>query len=173
MKNLTKQLLPYIFVTALGVLLHFTYEWSGRNFIVGLFSATNESTWEHLKLAFFPMFILTIWQVFRTYKNDDNFLVARTIGILSAMLFIIVAFYTFTGVTGRNLDFVNIAIYFLGVAFGFLIEKISLKRLVYRKTKFLGNTSSIIILFCIALIFIVLTYNAPDAGIFREPNAPL
>ena len=117
MKNLKKQLLPYIFVTTLGVLLHFTYEWSGENFIVGLFSATNESTWEHLKLAFFPMFILTIWQIFSTYNNDVHFLAARTIGILSAMCFIVVAFYTFTGVTGRNVDFVNIAIYFLGVAF--------------------------------------------------------
>ena len=173
MKNLKKQLLPYIFVTTLGVLLHFTYEWSGRNFIVGLFSATNESTWEHLKLAFFPMFILTIWQVFRTYKNDDYFLTARTIGILSAMFFIVVAFYTFTGVTGKNIDFVNIAIYFLGVVFGFFIENFLLKRLVYGKTYFLGNTSSIIILFFLALIFIVLTYNAPDAGIFREPIAPL
>ncbi len=173
MKNLKKLLFPYIFVTILGVLLHFTYEWSGENFIVGLFSATNESTWEHLKLAFFPMFILTIWQIFHTYKNDDYFLAARVIGILSAMFFIVVAFYTFTGVTGRNVDFVNIAIYFLGVAFGFLIENFLLKRFVNEKTWLLGNTSSIIILFFIALLFIVLTYNAPDAGIFREPNAPL
>ena len=167
MTNLKKTFLSYIFVTALGVLLHFTYKWSGANFIVGLFSATNESTWEHLKLAFFPMFVLTIWNIFNTYKDDDNFLPARTIGILSAMTFIVVVFYTFMGVVGKNIDFVNIAIYFLGIAFGFWIEK-----KIYGKTKFLNNNSSIIILFVLAFLFIILTHSAPDIGIFKEPNAP-
>lgn len=47
-------LFRFIFISILGVLLHFTYEWSGDNPAVGLFSAVNESTWEHLKLIFFP-----------------------------------------------------------------------------------------------------------------------
>ena len=53
--SLKTNLFRFIFISVLGVLLHFTYEWSGNNPIVGLFSATNESTWEHLKLLFFPM----------------------------------------------------------------------------------------------------------------------
>lgn len=167
MTNFKRTILSYIFITSLGVLLHFTYEWSGDNFIVGLFSATNESTWEHLKLVFFPMFILTIWDIFTNYKNDDFFLPARTIAILSTMVFIIVTYYTFLGVVGKNIDFVNILIYFLGIAFGFLIEK-----QIYGKTKLLNNTSSIIILFIIAFLFILLTYSAPDIGIFKEPTAP-
>ena len=46
----------FFFISILGVLLHFTYEWSDDNRIVGLFSAVNESTWEHLKLLFFRCF---------------------------------------------------------------------------------------------------------------------
>ena len=34
----------FLFISILGVLLHFTYEWSDDNRIVGLFSAVNEST---------------------------------------------------------------------------------------------------------------------------------
>lgn len=34
----------FLFISVLGVLLHFTYEWSGDNPIVALFSAVNEST---------------------------------------------------------------------------------------------------------------------------------
>jgi hypothetical protein len=45
--------------TLLGTLLHFAYDFSGQNFVVGLFSAINESTWEHLKLLFMP-FLLTL-----------------------------------------------------------------------------------------------------------------
>ena len=54
----------FLFISVLGVLLHFTYEWSGDNPIVALFSAVNESTWEHLKLLFFPMLLLTIIELF-------------------------------------------------------------------------------------------------------------
>lgn len=164
MSDCKKSLISYIFVTALGVLLHFTYQWSDENFIVGLFSATNESTWEHLKLVFFPMLLLTLWDSFHTYKNDDDFLPARTIGILSAMVFIVVVFYTFVGVTGQIIDFVNIIIYFMGIAFGFWVEK-----RVYGKATIFNNTSSIAILFGFALLFVLLTYSAPDMGIFMAP----
>lgn len=54
----------FLFISILGTLLHFTYEWSQNNAIVGLFSAVNESTWEHLKLLFFPMFFLTLFELF-------------------------------------------------------------------------------------------------------------
>ena len=41
-----------IIVISSGSLLHFTWEWSGHSTVVAVFAATNESTWEHLKLAF-------------------------------------------------------------------------------------------------------------------------
>lgn len=43
-----------VFCIVLGTILHFTYKWSNNNNFIGIFSATNESTWEHLKLVFFP-----------------------------------------------------------------------------------------------------------------------
>ena len=42
-----------IFTLATGTLLHFTYEWSGENPFVALYSPVSESVWEHLKLLFF------------------------------------------------------------------------------------------------------------------------
>ena len=46
-----------IFVSAAGTLLHFVYGWTGNHFIVGLFAPVNESTWEHMKLLYFPMLL--------------------------------------------------------------------------------------------------------------------
>ena len=40
-----------------GTLLHFVYEWFGGN-VWAVIGAVNESTWEHLKLLFFPVGIL-------------------------------------------------------------------------------------------------------------------
>ena len=54
-KLLKFQIFSVIFIWLLGTILHFTYEWSNKNTIVAAFSAVNESTWEHLKLLFFPM----------------------------------------------------------------------------------------------------------------------
>ena len=48
------QIFSVIFTWILGTILHFLYEWSGDNKIIASFSAVNESTWEHLKLVFFP-----------------------------------------------------------------------------------------------------------------------
>ena len=47
-----------IFVTAMGTLGHFFYQWSGNNRYVGFLFPVNESTWEHMKLLFVPMFVL-------------------------------------------------------------------------------------------------------------------
>ena len=59
--NLKKwQIIVTIICLILGTILHFTYEMSNYNPIVGLFSAVNESVWEHLKLLAFPMMLMAL-----------------------------------------------------------------------------------------------------------------
>ena len=73
-KFLRFQIFSLFFTYVLGTILHFTYEWSNENSIVALFSAVNESTWEHLKLLFFPMLITIIIGYFylKTEKDEYN-----------------------------------------------------------------------------------------------------
>ena len=52
-----------IFISIIGTLLHFMYEFSGHNKIVSLFAAVNESTWEHIKIALTPTFIWNLYDV--------------------------------------------------------------------------------------------------------------
>ena len=47
----------FFFVLILGTLLHFSFSWLREAPVAGLFSAVNESTWEHMKLLFFPSFL--------------------------------------------------------------------------------------------------------------------
>ena len=60
MKNTLKksEIFGAIFVMVFGTLMHFFYDWSGKNPVVALFAPYNESTWEHLKLLFFPVLII-------------------------------------------------------------------------------------------------------------------
>ena len=91
-----------IFSIIFGTLLHFLYEWSNENQIIALFSAVNESTWEHLKLVFFPMFVAGIVEYFALRGKTKNMIQAKAVAIVFAICFIIVFFYTYTGIIGTN-----------------------------------------------------------------------
>jgi len=60
-------ILAAIVVFVLGTLAHFVYDWSGQNSFIGLLTPVNESTWEHMKLLFFPMLIIgtAVWLYLR------------------------------------------------------------------------------------------------------------
>lgn len=49
------QWLGLVVISLLSIPLHFTYEWLGQQAIIGLFTPTNESIWEHLKLIYWPI----------------------------------------------------------------------------------------------------------------------
>ena len=76
------ELFGMLFVSILGGLLHFTFELSGFNPIVGTFSAVNESVWEHLKLGFWPILLLTIIEYRFIIKETNNFFLARWLVLL-------------------------------------------------------------------------------------------
>lgn len=160
MKTKFFPLLLFIIISILGVLLHFTFDRSGQNRIVGYFSAVNESTWEHLKLLFFPMLLVTICQCFFS-KDYGTLLRLRAISIPCGMFFIAAVFYIVWGITGQLIDWVNIGIYFLGVAFAlFLEQRLKSNRLI------INLSSAIFILIGITLLFFLFTYHAPNLGIF-------
>ena len=153
-----------IFVMILGTLLHFTYEWSGNNQFIASFSAVNESTWEHLKLLFFPMLLTTIIGFFYLEKSCPNYWCARLFDILTAILFTIVFFYTYTGIIGTNFAFVDISIFFVAVILG---ELVSYKVLV---SSFDCNSSVALVgIILLLACFIIFTYFTPEIGLFRDP----
>ena len=58
-----------IFVSCAAVILHFLYEWSGKEFWVTLFSAVNESVWEHLKIFSIPYVSSKITKASSIFSN--------------------------------------------------------------------------------------------------------
>jgi hypothetical protein len=158
------EILITIFVMIVGTLLHFTFEWSNNNLFVGTFSPVNESTWEHLKLLFFPMLITTIIGYFYTKPTICNYLFAKFQGILVSISFIIIFFYTYTGIIGTNFAILDIASFFIAVLLG---EYISYKKIKSKST--CNNLISIIILLVLCLCFIIFTFFPPHIGLFEDP----
>lgn len=159
------QMFSIFFVLILGILLHFTYKLSGENKFVAWFSATNESVFEHLKLVFFPMLLSIIIGYFYVGKNNSSFLCAKTLGVIFAMAFIVIFFYTYTGILGYNIAIIDIASFFIATIAGeYLAYILTIKKIKCNKKL------AIIILLIIASSFIYFTYHVPELGLFKDPT---
>lgn len=165
MKIKSWQFITVIICIVLGIILHFTYEWSGENMLVGLFSAVNESTWEHLKLIYYPTILMAIIGYFIIGKRTQNYWTAQTVGIITAIAFTIIFFYTYTGIIGTNFAWLNIATFIVAVILGGLVTyKILMSRKNYN-----AEIISIIFLIILFVSFILYTFNAPNIALFQEP----
>ena len=164
-KNLIKRfsVCSTVFIIILGTILHFTYDWSKNNPIIGVFSAINESTWEHLKLLFFPTLITTIIGYFY-FKESSNFLCGKVIEVLVSMFFVVNVYYTYTGVLGKDVAWVNILIFILAVIVGEIANYLVLNSNIPCNKKV-----AVSILILLTVLFVVFTFNAPQRGLFQEP----
>lgn len=153
-------------VTALcGTILHFLYDWSGESPLVASFSGVNESTWEHMKLLFWPMFLYAIVQQL-FFRDQEDFWCVKLRGILCGLILIPVLFYTYNGVIGRSPDWINIAIFFISAAAAYLWETQRFKR----ETGRCRCPKAAFALLCgIAVLFVLFTFFTPEIGIFRDP----
>lgn len=165
MKIKTWQIITVIICLILGTLLHFTYEWSGENLIVALFSAVNESTWEHLKLAFYPMLLMGIIGYFIIGKRSRNYWMAQTVGTLVAIIFITTFFYTYTGIIGTNFAVLDIGSFIVAILLG---EYVIYKFLTSPKT-YNVEFISIILLILLLSSFIIYTFSPPQIALFKNP----
>lgn len=167
MKKSTKlwQLWGFAVSSLLGTLLHFLYDWTGDAVWIAPFSGVNESTWEHMKLLFWPMFIFAIFQSF-FFRDRKDFWCIKLRGILLGLTLIPVTFYTYNGVIGKSPDWINIAIFFISAAAAYIYES---KLLNAEKIPCYTKKLSIAILCIIALLFVIFTFKTPTIGIFKDP----
>ena len=159
------QLSGYAVAVLLGTLLHFLYDWLGGALWIAPFSGVNESTWEHMKLFFWPAFLFAVMQSF-FFRERKDFLMIKLRGILSGLILIPVLFYTYNGVIGKSPDWINISIFFIASAIAFIYEY----RLFASDEKTAGSkTVPIFSLLIIAAMFVIFTFATPTLEIFKDP----
>ncbi len=153
-----------VFVSILGTISHFLYEWSGNNQLIALFTPTNESVWEHIKLLYFPMLIYVIFVSKMLKSNYPNILSSMLIGIIIGFMLIPTIFYVYSGVLGYNLLIIDISSFYASVLISFWAS--------YKLT-ILCNTNKfqpffIIAIITITLLFFVFTYHPPSIALFNS-----
>lgn len=152
-------------VSLLGSLLHFTYAWSKQNKFVAIFSAVNESTWEHIKLALSGLFACTLVDVWFLGTNP-NYWLARSLSFLVPVVVIPILFYTYKALLKKFILPIDIVIFIIAaflscLTFGLVLEQ----PLINPYENFLSCIIGIIIM----TMYLLLTRFPMKNFLFRDP----
>ena len=152
------------FTAVLGTVLHFLYGWADSA-AVAPFSAVNESTWEHMKILFFPMLIFGCiqWAFFRT--EYDGFWWIKGIGITVGTVGIPVLFYTYNGAFGKSPDWLNVLFFFIADIGAYMLEWWLLHKDFYRPF----SVVAVVVLCAVAILFVVFSFYPPKLPLFQDP----
>lgn len=164
-KILMLQFVGFVFTSVFGVLLHFLYEWSGESIIIAPFSGVNESTWEHIKLLYFPLFAYALIEM-RYFKDREDYWCVKLLGISFGLVMIPVLFYTYNGAFGKSPDWLNILIFFAADGLAFLLESAIFKS---NALKCKQSRLSFALLCFIGVLFLLFTFVTPEIPLFKDP----
>jgi hypothetical protein len=148
-----------------GAALHFTFELSGNNPIVGAFSAVNESVWEHLKLAFYPTLLFSLIEFIPLHRVANNFVFAKTASVYLMVGIIPAIFYSYTAFTGESIFAVDFSSFIFAVIIG---QILSYKLLTYRSLSRKLIPISLVLFVILLVMFVVFTFYPPQVQIFMD-----
>jgi hypothetical protein len=155
----------FALVTFGGTILHFLYDWTGGNTLISPFSGVNESTWEHMKLLFWPLFLFALVQRL-FFRDQENFWCVKLAEILLGLALIPVLFYTYNGALGKSPDWVNIAIFYITALLVFLFEWWAFQKdRLHCKYPVLAFAAICLI----GAAFVVFTFAPPQIPLFQDP----
>lgn len=145
-----------IFTCILGTIGHFLYKITNKNKIIGFLFATNESTWEHLKLGITPIIIWSIIEFIITLKF--NTIINTALKITTFITLIISLYYLYRHLFKKNILIIDIAVFYFATAFSYLIGA----KLI--------NTNYSLIFYFVAIIFYILLYMCYKNFTKNQPN---
>lgn len=156
-----------IFTLIAGTLLHFTYAWFGKNNIVGIFSAVNESTWEHLKLLFWPMLLFSAVEYAVIGKQYANFIPVKALSMLIGVASIVVLFYTYSGSLGTHYLVADIGTFVVSVVAAYYLSSHLLQTDLFSSPR--ANLNGWLGLLAMVACFVMFTASPPTLGLFLDP----
>lgn len=152
-----------------GTLLHFLYGLTNESILAAPFSAVNESTWEHMKLMYFPLFVFALIQS-RFFRGYKCFWYIKLIGITTGLVMIPVLFYTYNGAFGKSPDWLNMTIFFFSAAIVFILETLLFKKDTLRCQK---PWIPFAVICLIGALFVLFTFITPRIPLFQNPLTAL
>lgn len=155
---------------ALGNLLHFVYDWCGENPAAAVFAAVNESVWEHMKLLAVPW---VLWSAVEWLAagRGGSVPAGRALGLLAGLAAIPMLFYTYQGVLGRDVMWLNVVIFQVAVLIAFWLSwRVQSRRVL---TDDLWQLMGSLVLAALWALFILWTFAPPQLPLFVDSETGL
>ncbi|MFZ5974188.1 MAG: DUF6512 family protein [Bacillota bacterium] len=121
-------LITAILAAILGCMLHFIFDLLSGFTPVGIIGAVNESVWEHMKLAFWPMLVLGALAGTRFGYSTREWAFPLAEGITVSLFAIPLGYYFIECGLGIESVIIDIVLFFAAVFVGFGIIERTLKR---------------------------------------------
>ena len=162
-KIIKRTIIFYLITITIGTLSHFSFKtFNFDNFLKVIFPI-NESTFEHLKLFFFPFIIISIVEGLIYKEKLDEFISKRGFIISFIMLFEITYISIMTKIFGIN-TIINVSSYYILMLIAFILSyKINTNSKVFKYGGYLN-------IFLWLILFSIYTYKPLDTSIFIDPS---
>lgn len=165
LKHKTFFILSTIFSIILGTVLHFTYNFLHKPFVLGFFLPINESVFEHLKLVLIPLTLVGIAYTI-LFKKQKNLWYYISISTIISMIFIPITHYSYTNLFNTSSAIFDIVIYIIAMIFANIYTYLNLTKETKQNDK---NSIGILLLITIYFTFIIFTICPPQIELFKDP----
>lgn len=155
------------------IILHFLYDWF-PNVVTSIFSGTDESVYQHFKIAFYSYLILTIIEfgIFRKAINDNKkFFFSHLVSTIIIPWIVFMLFFIAAAFFGERhyiveIIYANVITYLTAITISVFEQEINKIELT-KRFKIL-----ILVLFVILIVeFTIFTFNLPWHDVFADPYA--
>ena len=154
-----------VIISLFGTLAHFLYDISNHNKVIGLFTAVNESTWEHIKIALTPTILWGLVDGY-IYGKDPNYFLAKLASLVTLVVVIPVIFYSYKLITKKPVLFIDITTFYLAII---LSQLVFYKIIEAPDINFLGTYLSCAGAFVFFGCYTLLTLMPLKNPIFKDP----
>ncbi|MDO5480267.1 MAG: DUF6512 family protein [Candidatus Saccharibacteria bacterium] len=103
-----------IIIFSVGCLAHFLYDLLNGPKALGIFTAINESTWEHIKIAITPTLLWGLVDGY-VYGENPNYFTAKLASLLIITFFIPLVFYSYTRLTKKPILPIDILTFLVAI----------------------------------------------------------
>lgn len=151
----------------IGSVLHFLFDWTRHNRIIAVIAAVNESYWEHIKIAIWPVFVLQVVLFSVGGFNYLSFIPAATIALYSIPISMVGLIFLYKAISRRNILWLDISLFFVVIAIAQVLFVLVLQQLLANALMVL---LSVLFLCGLVAAFVRFTFKPPrEPDVFIDP----
>ncbi|MBR2658641.1 hypothetical protein IKD57_01945 [Candidatus Saccharibacteria bacterium] len=154
-----------IVISLVGTLAHFLYDIINHNKFIGLFTAVNESTWEHIKIALTPILLCGLYDGF-VHGENPNYFLAKLVSLVTPIIIIPCIFYGYKSISKKPILVIDILSFYLVIFLSQFLFKVIID---LPAIPYLFEYLSCAGLFVVFGAYCVLTLMPLKLFIFKDP----